>query len=74
MQDYSLASYDVITTPHSALTSKEVTRFQLQVFYNTVYDVTVIRTSLVCRRNVTAFIDLHYGTVMETHPVTVLDF
>ena len=72
-RDYSLDSYDVITTPPSALTMND-TRFQLQLLYNTVYNVTVIGISQVCRKNVTAFIDLHYGTFMDTHPVAVLDF
>ena len=66
-QGSRLRSYDLIITPQPAFTFRRAEGVQLQVFYNTVYNVSVVGTSLICRKNVTTLIGLYYSEYYDNN-------
>ena len=60
-ENESLYSYNVSVTPQVASILTERTRLQLNVSYNTLYNVRILVTSYCGQRSVTTSIELHYG-------------
>jgi hypothetical protein len=61
VEESSARYYDILITPPATFIYKQSTIIQLKIPYNIAYTVSVVSTSMVCRRNVTTLTEIYYS-------------